>query len=159
MIILFVFLLVLFIFSVFKHYFSFFYSSSSHYIFLIFSNTFSWYWYQSKNIHSFFCIEYSNFHEFTNPRIFQMQNVSFFLFFFYFHFSSLFHFCKMSYWQYWHYYLFHCVLSVGISVILFLFCVFFIYSICFCSQSCLIIKEKKAIRGSCLEFFSMTLQS
>jgi len=72
---LFVFLLVLFIFSVFKHYFSFFYSSSSHYIFLIFSNTFSWYWYQSKNIHSFFCIEYSNFHEFTNPRIFQMQNV------------------------------------------------------------------------------------
>merc|ERR1719205_314045 len=69
-IILFVFLLVLFIFSVFKHYFSFFYSSSSHYIFLIFSNTFSWYGYQSKNIHSFFLYRIFQF-----SRIFQMQNV------------------------------------------------------------------------------------
>lgn len=85
--------------------------------------------------------QFSQIHKSTN-----IPNASFFLLFFYFHFSSFFHFCKMSYIDsmYWHFYLISLHFKCQISVILFFFNLcFFIYWIRFCSQSCLIIKRKK----------------
>ena len=65
--------------------------------------------------------QFSQIHKSTN-----IPNASFFLLFFYFHFSSFFHFCKMSYIDsmYWHFYLISLHFKCQISVILFfLICV------------------------------------